>query len=172
MNQAIRVVLALAVSATAGAQPVDQLPVTPDSTTDGAVIGFTLGALPWATLTALDWHEGRPSGVEAFGQLALMLGSGTAGALIGASLDRARISVHDPVWDGALKGALAGTASYLVQYRLARRYDRSWPTPSEELAVGLITTGGAGALVGALVDARFTAAVRPLPGGAALSVAW
>lgn len=168
--QALRVVvLVLAISATAVAQPVDP---PPDSTVDGAVIGFTLGALPWATITALYWSdEGPPSGVEAFGQFGIMAGSGMAGALIGASWDRAKISVHDPVWDGALKGALAGSVFYLVHDRLGRRRE-PWISRSGEVAARLLATGGGGALIGAFVDARFTTTVRPLPGGAALSVSW
>lgn len=105
--RAIIMVSALAASVAAWGQPVDPLPVKPDTTVDGAVVGFALGALPWLTMTAVDWQShGRPPGPQAFGQLAITVGSGFAGALIGASVDRAKIAVHDPVWDGALKGAL------------------------------------------------------------------
>ena len=171
--RAIIMVSALAVSMAAGAQPVDPLPVKPDTTVDGAVVGFTLGALPWLTMTAVDWQsQGRPSGRRVFGQLAVTLGSGLAGALIGASVDRAKIAVHDPVWDGALKGALAGTVSYMVPNVIPWRRDRQNRHGPGGLPAALIASGGAGALVGALVDARFTASVQPLPGGASLSVSW
>lgn len=65
--------------------PLDNFrpPRSDDSTADGAMIGFAVGAAPWAVINAVHWRDN--GGLAA---MSVMIGSGLAGALIGASFDR------------------------------------------------------------------------------------
>ena len=67
-----------------------------DPNTNGAVVGFALGAIPWVALTALTWQsDARPKGPEAFAQVLFSAGSGLAGALIGAHVDSGNRALRD-----------------------------------------------------------------------------
>ena len=166
-------VLALAVSATAGAQPVDSFEELEGLIERGADVAVTYG-----------WQHVEGRVLDLSPTSLTLVSEGRLLELDAAAVTRIRQRWHDPTRDGALKG-LAWVAFPLGGWYLKVTEFEGFTGPGLLAVVGL--SSFAGYVIGGLVDARKTemrdiyrarprAAVGPLlsrgGAGAALSIAW